>query len=176
MNKITGRSNFSHSLLLATLLLLCFTGTLASRAKHASESVPLRYRLIVSEPIVCQAPNTSIQLDLELENTSQEKLLIDPKGLLYQVNISGKGRGRLTTGDNLGTPKPDAFIPLAPGESYRSTVAYDLGEKPSIPGVYKIEATYGQFAGSNSATAGLYRGSISSNAVLFEIQYCHDQE
>jgi hypothetical protein len=159
------------------LLLACLQVPLLCQITNtpvAHEAAPLRYRIIVSKPSVCEKQN--IDLDLELENASDHKVLIDPAGLLYQVTISGAGRGNSSVADRLKPPKPAEYVVLAPGDSYRKTLPYPLGETDlsSHEGIYTIRLSYGQFAAPSSKLPNLYRGSVESNEALFEIKVCSD--
>jgi hypothetical protein len=141
----------------------------------ARKEPPLRYRIIASKPSVCLAQG--LNLELELENTSAHKVTIDRHGLFYQVGLSGvsfsgEGRVKSWTGDDMKKPLPDQFVTLEPGQSYRKTVPYDLKSFDSSPGVYRIQATYGQFMHASPAVPDLFRGTVDSNEILFEVLDC----
>jgi len=135
-----------------------------------AEKLPLRYRLIVSEPTVCR--NEGISLELELENTSSHRVLIDPTGLLYSVSMSRVGGALVPTGDRMGKITPDQLVALEGGSSYRKTISYPLRGKFFLVGLYTIYVTYGQFADFSSKAPDLYIGVVESNRVLFEIKDC----
>jgi hypothetical protein len=134
------------------------------------EKQPLRYRFIVSEPSVCR--NDGISLELELENTSSHRVLIDPTALLYSVSISRAGGALVPTGDRMGKITPDQLVALEAGRSYRKTISYPLQGKFFSVGLYSIHATYGQFEEFSPKVPDLYTGVVESNKVLFEIKDC----
>lgn len=136
------------------------------------EKQPLRYRLIVSEPTVCR--NEGISLELELENTSSHRVLIDPTALLYSVSISRAGGALSPTGDRMGKITPDQLVALEGGSSYRKTISYPLQGKFFLVGLYSIHVTYGQFADFSPKVPDVYIGVVESNRVLFEIKDCGD--
>lgn len=141
-----------------------------SHTGEAQEKAPLRYRLIVSEPSVCA--KEGINLELELENVSSGDVLVDPRELLHTVDISRTGRAIVSRGDLMAKASSD-FIALAPGRSYRKSVAYPLqGSLFSIAGLYNIHVSYGQFEDPSPKVPGLYKGVVQSNTVLFEIKDC----
>jgi hypothetical protein len=130
----------------------------------------LRYRLIVSEPSVCR--NEGLSLELELENTSSHRVLIDPTALLYSVNISRARANIIPTGDRMVKITPDQLIALEASGSYRKTIPYLLQGKFLLVGLYSIQVTYGQFAQFSPTVSDLYVGVVESNKVLFEIKDC----
>jgi hypothetical protein len=86
-------------LAVSLFLLFCCQSAPSSQSANTQqvEKPPLRYRLIVSEPSVCR--NEGLSLELELENTSSHRVLIDPTALLYSVNISRARANIIPTGD-----------------------------------------------------------------------------
>jgi hypothetical protein len=137
---------------------------------------PLRYRVILSEPVVCT--DTAITLELEVENSSNRQILIDPRGLLYQVTISGDASGSSSVGDLMDNPKSTDYVALGPHESYRKTVNYPLVKVAlfSREGLYSLRLTYGQFAVPSPKSLNLFRGSVKSNVVLFRLKACSREE
>jgi hypothetical protein len=113
-----------------------------------------------------------MSLELELENTSSHRVLLDPTALLYSVNISRTGGSIVPTGDRMGKITPDQLVALEAGSSYRKTVSYPLQGKFFSVGLYSIHATYGQFADFSPKVPDLYIGVVESNRVLFEIKDC----
>jgi len=163
------------ALLLAVLLpVVCIKASLPSQiadSEAAHKKKPLRYRLIALEPRACL--NQTIDLELELENTANQKILIDPQALLSSVMIFQGNRARDSRADLMGKTPRDQFIPLEPGNSYRKTMSYSLHDKFfSVAGVYSIQATYGQFADLSRELPDVYRGYVESNTVLFELREC----
>jgi hypothetical protein len=137
----------------------------------AHEKKPLRYRLIALEPSVCL--DQSIDLEFELENTSNRKVLIDPRALLTSVMIFHEVGARVTRADLWGKIPGDQMVSLEPGKYYRKTTSYPLHDKFfSAAGVYSIQATYGQFGHVSPELPDLYRGYVESNTVLFELREC----
>lgn len=163
------------ALLLAILLLVgCIKAappsqTLDSDAAHKKK--PLQYRLIVLEPHACL--NQSINLELELENMANKKVLIDPRALLSSVMVF-HGDGALESRADLGGNTPlHQLVSIEPGKSYRKTTSYPLHDKFfSAAGLYSIQVTYGQFAHVSPELPDLYRGYVESNTVLFELRDC----
>lgn len=131
---------------------------------------PLRYRTIISEPSVCR--NDSIRLELELENVSNRRVLVDARALLHAVSVSREGGAVQSTGDLVGKIPPEQLVALEPGQSYRKTTSYPLQGKFFTLGLYSIHLTYGQFADSSPEFPDLYKGTAESNPVLFEIKAC----
>jgi len=178
--QITGevtRRRFSNSPLFLfgiSLLLLvfpCISAHSQNTPAERNEAVPLRLRLIVSEPSVCA--KASISLELELQNVSAHRVMVDPKGLFYQVDFSSQHGGKGATHEAWGRAKSVGFIALAPGESYRKSVPYSLDDGFfSSAGIYTVELSYGQFVQPSAGLPDLYRGAIDSNAVLFEVRDC----
>ena len=159
---------------LAVGLLFLFCYQYAPLGRGAStrevEKQPLRYRFVISEPTVCR--NEGISLELELENTSSHRVLVDPTALLYSVNISRTGGSIVPTGDRMGKITPDQLVALEAGDSYRKTVSYPLQGKFFSVGLYSIHVTYGQFADFSPEVPDVYIGVVESNRVLFEIKGC----
>jgi hypothetical protein len=143
-----------------------------TKTQRVEPKPPLRYRLIVSEPSVCFKDD--ITLELELQNTSDHKVSIDPRVLLYMVDISRDHGATSSTGDVWGPKvRPDQTVDLAPGQSYRKTTPYSLQRKFfSAAGLYNIEVIYGQFTDPYPELPDLYTGVVDSNKVLFEIKDC----
>jgi len=138
---------------------------------EARENPPLRYRLIVSKPAVCA--KEGITLELELQNTTDHRISIDPRGLLHTVEISRPGAGIVPTGDLTMKVTRDQAVGLAPDQSYRKTIRYPLQSSIfSVADVYTIKVTYGQFTDPFPALPDLYKGVVDSNSVLFEIKDC----
>jgi len=136
------------------------------------EPASLRYRVVISEPIVCTG--AGINLELALQNVSDHRLLIDPAGLTYQITISGESSGSSSVGDPITSLKATKYIALIPGESYRKSIFYprNKGELFSHEGLYTLRITYGQFALPSPKIANLFRGTVESNSVLFKIKEC----
>jgi hypothetical protein len=154
-------------------LIFCSQATSLGQAATntgARERQPLRYRLIVSKPSVC--PNESIELELELENASNHRVLIDPRALVHTVSISREGGGVGSTGDFMGKITADQLVALEADRSYRKTISYPLQGKFFLGGLYSIHVTYGQFAKPSPKLPDLYTGTVESNTVLFEIKDC----
>ena len=173
---LTKPCNKSVAHLLVFLFLGCFpVGSLcqSTKANGVREKTPLRYRLIVSRSSVC--PNEAITLELELENVSNHKVLIDPRGLLHNVDISRTGGAIVPRGDVMGKITQDQVVALGPGKSFRKTLVYPLQDSFfTVMGLYSIKVTYGQFAHPSPALRDLYIGVVESNVVLFEIRDCED--
>jgi hypothetical protein len=166
------RYTLSHALAVGLFILCCYkVGPLGQSANTREVTTqPLRYRTIVSEPSVCM--NDSISLELELENTSDHRVLVNPAVLLHRIDISREGGAIQPTGDSIGKISPEQFVALEPGQSYRKTRPYLLKDKFFTTGLYSIRLTYGQFADPSSEFPDLYKGIAESNAVLFEIKDC----
>ena len=164
--------NVSRVLAFGLFFLFCYPSALFGQSASARqvEKQPLRYRVIVSEPTVCR--NESISLELELENTSSHKVLIDPTALLYSVSTSRAGGALGSTGDRMGKITPDQLVALEGGSTYRKTISYPLQGKFFLVGLYSIRVTYGQFADFSPKVPDLYIGIIESNRVLFEVKDC----
>ncbi len=99
-------------------------------------------------------------------------LQTDRHGLTYQVVVTGDGRGTSTVADLLRKPLSSELVTLSPGQSYRKTVRYPINRDNLPPGVYGIQLTYGQFVAPSSTFPDLFRGTIDSNVVLFQILEC----
>ncbi len=140
------------------------------RPAGTSEGAPVTFRVIASEPRVC--PQHGLELELELENISNRKIAALPNGLTYQVVVTGDGRGTSTVADLLRKPLSSELVTLSPGQSYRKTVRYPINRDNLPPGVYGIQLTYGQFVAPSSTFPDLFRGTIDSNVVLFQILEC----
>jgi|SRR5690348_1536289 len=148
----------------------CEAGSLGQSANTKKITQPLRYRMIVSEPSVCL--NDTISLELELENVSSRRILVDPRALLHSVTISREGGASQSTGDLMGKILPEQLVALEPGQSYRETSSYALHGKFFTIGLYSIDVLYGQFFDPSSEFPDLYKGTAESNTVLFEIKDC----
>jgi hypothetical protein len=163
----------SCALAVAGLFIFCRChATPLAESPNAKEVAkqPLRYRAIISEPSVCL--NDSISLELELENASNHRVLVDARALLHTVRVSREGGAVLSTGDLVGKISPEQLVALEPGQSYRKTTSYPLQGKFFTIGLYSIHLTYGQFADSFPDFPDLYKGTAESNPVLFEIKAC----
>jgi len=163
------------ALLLAVLLpVVCIKASLPSQiadSEAAHKKKPLQYRLIALEPRACL--NQTIDLELELENTANQKVLIDPRALLSSVMIFHGDRALESRADRWGKIPLDQFVSLEPGNSYRKTISYSLHDKFfSVAGVYSIQVTYGQFADLSGELPDAYRGYVKSNTVLIELREC----
>ena len=145
-----------------------------SRTILAQMEPELRYRLIVLKPSVCQ--NEGIMLEVELQNTRDHKISINPRVLFHEISISRDGGATSSTGDLMGPKvRPDQTVDLTAGQSYRKTIQYSLKDKFfSLPGIYSIQVSYGQFTYAYSALPDLYAGVVESNKVLFEIKDCEE--
>lgn len=153
------------------ILCCCESGPLVQSANTKKVTTqPLRYRAIVSEPSVCL--NDSISLELELENLSTHRVLIDPRALLHTVSVYREGGAVQSTGDLIGKISPEQLVALEPGQSYRKTISYPLHDKFFAIGLYNIHLTYGQFADPSPEFPHLYKGTVESNTLLFEINDC----
>ena len=174
MTNLTKPHKISALLLALLLLIACIKAAPSSQTADSTtvlEKKPLRYRLIALEPSVCM--NQSVDLEFELENTSNQKVLIDPRALLTSVTIFHEVGARVTRADLWGNIPRDQLVSLEPGKYYRKTTSYPLHDKFfAAAGVYSIQATYGQFAHVSPEIPDLYRGSIESNTVLFELRDC----
>jgi hypothetical protein len=169
------KHNVSGVLAVGLFFLFCYPSAPFSQGantRQVEKQPPLRYRLIVSEPTVCQ--NEGISLELEVENTSSHRILIDPTALLYSVTISRSGGSVVPTGDRMGKITPDQLVTLEGGSSYRKTISYPLHGKFFVVGLYSIHVTYGQFADFSPKDPDLYIGVVESNTVLFEVTDCGD--
>ena len=162
----------SGVLAVGLFLLFCYSSVPFGQSANTRqvEKQPLGYRLIVSEPTVCR--NEGISLELELENTSSHRVLIDPTALLYSVSISRAGGALVPTGDRMGKITPDRLVTLEAGSSYKKTISYPLQGKFFSVGLYSLHVTYGQFAEFSPKVPDLYIGVVKSNRVLFEIKDC----
>jgi hypothetical protein len=161
--------------LIGLLLFVCLHLAPLSRATktNRAEAEPeLRYRLIVIEPSVCH--REGITLELELQNTRNHKISIDPRVMLYMIDIRRDLSAMVPTSDLMGPKvRPDQTVDLAPNQSYRKTIKYPLQDNFFLTaGVYTIQVTYGQFTDPYPALPDLYAGAVKSNKVLFEIKDC----
>lgn len=159
---------------LSTGLFLVFSYPSApfGQSAHAGqmEKQPLRYRLIVSEPTVCRGEG--IDLELELQNTTNHRVLIDPTALLDSV-MSTHGNHVFGSGSiRPGKIPPDQLVALEPGASYRKTTSYPLKGEFFSAGIFSFKATYRQTERFSPQIPDLYIGFVESNRVLFEIQDC----
>ena len=144
---------------------------LGAKSGVKAETQPLRYTLTISRAVVC--PHEAISLELELENTSGHKVLINPSALLYSVSISRSGGAVGSTGDRMGKTTTGQLVPLEAGRSFRKTVQYPLqGDFFSVLGSYSIHVSYGQFSEPSSKLPELYRGVVESNTAEFQIKDC----
>jgi hypothetical protein len=173
MERSNGRKKVSL-FLVGCVFLVCLQGApiCQSRKTEGTEKKsPLRYRLIVSNPSVCQ--KDGISLELEIQNTSDHRVTIDRRLLLYQLSISRTGGATGFTGDIITKITQENAVELAPDQSYRKTVPYTLKDRIfSVVGLYTVQVTYGQFADPFPSLPDLYQGVVESNRVLFEIKNC----
>lgn len=164
-----------HRVLLGGVLFLC--SIVAASVEPgvsggaAAETQPLHYKIAVSKTTVC--PHEAISLELELQNTSGHKVLIDQSGLVYSVSISRNGGGMGSTGDRMGRITTGQLVSLEAGKSFKRTVPYPLqGDFFSVVGSYRIHVSYGQFSEPSSKLPELFRGVVESNTVEFQIKNC----
>ena len=168
--------NFAKpKLLLATAAVLgCaynFAPTQGVGTEKNENKAPLRFRIILPEPSVCA--KTHLDLEIELQNTSTHAILIDPKGLLYQLSFDADNGGKAVTNDPGPNSKPGPFVTLAPGESYIKAMPYRLDDALfSSAGIYRVQLKYGQFSPPSAGSQDLYTGSVDSNVALFELREC----
>lgn len=164
----------SAFLLAVLLLVACVKAAPTSQtagSEAAQKKKPLQYRLIALEPRACL--NQSINLELELENTANKRVLIDPRALLSSVMIFHADRALESRADLWGSIPIDQLVSIEPGKYYPKTTSYPLHDKFfSAAGVYSIQVTYGQFAHVSPELPDLYRGYVESNTVLFELREC----
>jgi hypothetical protein len=168
--RIMASTDISRKLgsLCACVFFVAFSPAVCKRTAPAASA--LRYRVIVSEPVICEGQD--LQLELELQNVADYKVAIDRLNLLYQVLITGEGAGKSSTGDNLGKLLPDEIVTLTPNDSYRKIVSYALKRDQLPSGLYQLQVTYGQFAHLSATYPELFEGLVESNTVLFEITAC----
>jgi len=178
ITSLTSSRRASTPIMLALLIWVCQVAARPETSDRANprsyQQPPLRYRVVAVQPEICEGKD--LDLELELENTSNHTLATDPKALSYQVSITGEGQGSSSVADPLRKPSASQLVTLPPGKSYRTTVRYPLKEARFPLGIYRIRFTYGQFADESPTLPNLFRGTIDSNVVLFHIIDCERDE
>jgi len=130
----------------------------------------LRLRILATNPEVCT--NGTLKLEIELQNVSHDPVLVDPRGVLYRISLSGDQKSETTVSDPGpgGRRLPD-YVTLKPGDSFRRETTLPAANSIFVSeGIYKVRVTYGQF--KDDGPSGLYRGVVESNYVLFRTNEC----
>lgn len=168
------RKGLALALFLASLHLVLAVQVPAQRGEVTKGPAgPLQLRLIVSEPKTCLLDH--LTLAVELRNIAERNISVDPRGLLYQMTFASKTAVKGSTHDIFGDRTPEHFVVLRPGESLRKNFAYPLNDPFfEAAGVYSLAIKYGQFSAPSKDDASLYKGSVMSNSVLFELRDCSD--
>lgn len=169
---MAGASRRSVLMIAAVLISLAIATAAHSRRQiEAPVSAPLKLRIIISDPDVCI--KQKLNLEIELQNVSEKQVLIDPKGVFYQLSFSSKTGAMGSTHDSGYSDEAVQYVSLQPGESYRKQIPYSVNAPFfSAPGLYRVQISYGQFNDPSTTSQGLYRGVAVSNVVLFEIADC----
>lgn len=166
---------FSRTILITAAVLLVsarFSGWSQGISKGQPEdNHPLQFRVIAVPPTSCVGGH--IDLELELRNITGRQVVIDPRGISYQISFTSEHGGRTVTSDPGPNPSSGQLITLNQNDSFRKTMMYGLDDPFfSTEGVYRVKLAYGQFARASSSQPHLYRGTIDSNEILFEIHAC----
>jgi hypothetical protein len=136
---------------------------------------------LIIEPInqnVC--PDESLNLKVELLNTSNEDLVIDTNNVGHGQSFSVLRikNNRVTSSyyDEIGDPSPyyeGKYYLLKPNESYQTIHSISLkGEYFDTKGEYQVNINYGQFLNKTFSEKAVWRGSVKSNTVTFTINKC----
>jgi hypothetical protein len=136
---------------------------------------PLKLGVIISNPDACLSK--TVKLEIELQNVSDKRVVIDPKGIFYQISFSSRTGAMGSTHDVGNSEEEVQYLSLQPGESFRKQITYPINTHFfSTPGLYRVQIIYGQFKDTPPAALDLYRGAVESNVALFEISECLDAE
>jgi hypothetical protein len=147
-----------------------FGGVFEARLVSA-DAAPVKLWLAVAEPEVC-AGARSIELRIEIENTSSHTVRIDPHRLAFQVSASRDNQVATTTNDSVAVV-PGDFRELAAGANYTGTTEYKLDDAIfARAGVVRVAARYGQFREAKEPYADLWKGTVESNGVLIRLREC----
>jgi hypothetical protein len=137
----------------------------------AADVAPVKLCLAVAEPEVCVGA-AGIELRIEIENTSEHAVRIDPHRLAFQVSATRDNQVATTTNDTVALV-PGDFRELTPGASYRETVEYKLTDVIwAAAGVVRVSVRYGQFREAKAAYPDLWKGTVESNGVLVRLKDC----
>ncbi len=137
----------------------------------ATDPAPVKLWLAVAEPEVCVGAR-AIELRIEIENTSEHAVRIDPHRLAFQVSATRDNQVGTTTNDSVALV-PGDFRELAPGESYKETMEYKLTDMIwAGVGVVRLSVRYGQFREAKVAYPDLWKGTAESNGVLVRLKDC----
>lgn len=138
----------------------------------------LTLKLSAQTVVTCRG--TSITVDAELVNTSNEQVAIDPRFVWYRISFltfrdqNGKHTGGSRT--MWGDPGPydeGKYLVLKPGESFKDSRDLSLKEKFFKPGgKYTLQLTYSQFRETSFDGARVFNGSVSSNEIEFQTVTC----
>ena len=143
----------------------------AAWATGAADAAPVKLWLAVAEPEACVGAR-AIELRIEIENTSEHAVRIDPHRLAFQVSATRDNQVATTTNDSVALV-PGDFRELAPGASYKETMEYKLTDAIwAAVGVVRVSVRYGQFREAKAAYADLWKGTAESNGALVRMKDC----
>jgi hypothetical protein len=168
-------------LLIALFLFFGQAGTKAEGpvlSQTTNSTSPLSLALTTSTARLCAGTPLLVQADLT--NDSKDKIVIDLKGLWYQISFrafrsSGNrssARSRTSLGD--GGPRYEGnYLVLDPGESYKASQTFKLDDEFfNDAGSFEISVTYGQFLSTAFGGVPVWRGSVNSDEMGFKIVRC----
>jgi hypothetical protein len=158
--------------------ILSLPSTAADQKGKQGTAGDIIFNLTIRQPIVCLRPDAELELALEIKNGGSSTISVEDRAAFYMTNfrwivLSDNEPER--TLNSIGDPMPNLESPpkmilLKPGESFSKTVNYKLkGDFFSREGIYSMQLTYGAFA---DKPANLFKGSLDSNEVLFQLTEC----
>ena len=157
--------------------LLVFISMVVTAIALPGRQGPLSLTISASQRKVCS--NKTIQVEISLTNVSKTPLLVATDGIHYQYSVVKKVKS-IEHPDEIMTsvsdPAPNSegeAIVLAPGKSFKKTILVSLKDSFfTDPSRYELQFTYGQFARRRLNGEELFRGTVRSNRLFFDITSC----
>jgi hypothetical protein len=150
---------------------LLMGGSAATAFAQEDLAAPVKLWLSAPEPEIC-AGAAKIALRIEIENVSTHSVRIDPHRLAFQVSASRDNQVATTTNDSVALV-PGDFRELEAGVSYKDKTEFKLSDPIfGVPGVVRLIVRYGQFRDAKAPYEDLWKGTVTSNAVLVRLREC----
>ena len=163
------------------VLLVLFSGLSAENATEAP--LQLRMRVIIPNPSVC-LDEGSVTFEAELRNEGKRPIAIHPAAIHYGISfvkhlqITDTVKETSVSYSEVHDMGPMARdqkpVVLEPGSSYVEEFPFRFTEAFFEPNrTYVATLQYGYFASQRTlGSADVFRGSLQSNQVMFEVNDC----
>jgi hypothetical protein len=178
MSKMKNDSAKVRALALSFVFMSILLTSAHSFVSSEEKASPLVMKLTITDIDICA--RSSLTAEVEIVNISKEEWAIDPQLMFYQTVfdkfISKRGKFSIGSKTKIGDPGPDyesKFLVLKPGQSYKRDIKVSLADGffQDISR-YTMKVTYGQFRESMANEVKVFRGTVTSNDVSFNIVNC----